>query len=86
MREMIDKYKLKSIFSPAVTGKTEYSTTEILFAIENQPTVEAILIQWIKEYAQKKSANDGMDCYWTFWEEDVLRMIEEWEKDNGDDF
>ena len=41
-----------------------------------------IPIKWIKKYASKKSYDDGMDCYWTFWEEDVLKMIEDWEKEN----
>ena len=42
----------------------------------------AIPIEWIKRYASKKSADDMMDCYWHFWEEDVLKMIDEWEIEN----
>lgn len=44
--------------------------------------VEAIPIEWIKRYASEKSYNDGMDCYWHFWEEDIWKMIEDWEKEN----
>ena len=44
--------------------------------------VEAIPIEWIKEYASMKSFNDEMDCYWHFWEEDVLKMVADWEKEN----
>lgn len=43
---------------------------------------DAIPIEWIKEYASNKSANDNMDCYWSFWEEDILEMIERWKKVN----
>lgn len=48
-----------------------------------KPYLKAITIEWLKQYASKKSYNDEMDCYWTFWEEDVLKMIEDWEKENG---
>lgn len=41
-----------------------------------------IPIDWIKRYASEKSAHDEMDCYWHFWEEDVLKMIDAWEKEN----
>ena len=44
---------------------------------------EAIPVEWIKRYASKKSADDEMDCYWHFWEEDVLKMIDEWEEENA---
>lgn len=53
-----------------------------IFDVLEAPTVEAIPIEWIRRYASSKSANDGMDCYWSFWEEDVLKMIDEWEKEN----
>ena len=81
MREMIDKYKLKSIFSPAVTGKTEYSTTEILFAIENQPTVEAIPIEWLE-----KQADEYIEFGLNRIANELRVIIDEWEKKNGDDF
>jgi len=42
----------------------------------------AIPIEWIKEYASMKSFNDEMDCYWHFWEDDVLKMVADWEKEN----
>ena len=50
--------------------------------VDNQITVEAIPIEWIKRYASEKSYNDGMDCYWHFWEEDILKMLEDWKEEN----
>ena len=43
---------------------------------------KAISIEWIKKYASMKSFNDEMACYWHFWEEDVLKMVEDWETEN----
>lgn len=48
--------------------------------LKYQPTVHAIPIEWLKRYA--KSADDGVDCYWHFWAEDLLKMIEDWEAEN----
>lgn len=59
-----------------------YGTKAIEYVIDNTPTVEAIPKEWIKRYASNKSYNDGMDCYWHFWEEDVLKMVADWEKEN----
>lgn len=53
-------------------------------AIWAAPTVEAIPVEWIKEFANVRAANDGMDCYWHFWGEDVLQMIDQWRKENAD--
>lgn len=50
--------------------------------IENQPTVKAIPIKWIKNYASHKASEDLIDCYWHFWEDDALKMIDDWEKEN----
>ncbi len=43
---------------------------------------ETIPVEWIKEFANVRAANDGMDCYWHFWSEDVLQMIDQWRKEN----
>ena len=55
---------------------------EMANIVKYAPTVEAIPVEWIKKYASKKSYNDGMDCYWHFWEEDILKMLEDWGKEN----
>lgn len=60
-----------------------YELKDVLaYAIDDAPTVKAIPIEWIKEYASMKSFNDEMDCYWHFWEDDVLKMVADWEKEN----
>lgn len=43
----------------------------------------AIPISWIKNYASHKASKDLIDCYWHFWEDDVLKMVSEWEKENA---
>lgn len=48
--------------------------------IKAMPTVEAIPIEWIKNYASHKASKDLIDCYWHFWEDDIYEMIEEWKK------
>ena len=50
--------------------------------LDNQPTVKAIPIEWIKNYASHKASKDLIDCYWHFWEDDVLKMVADWEKEN----
>ena len=50
--------------------------------IEDAPTVEAIPIEWIKLYASYKATRDGMDCYWSMWQEDIHKMIEDWREEN----
>ena len=44
--------------------------------------VDAIPIEWIKNYASHKASKDLIDCYWHFWEDDVLKMVTAWEKEN----
>lgn len=43
---------------------------------------DVIPVKWIKNYASHKASEDLIDCYWHFWEEDVLKMIEDWEREN----
>ena len=49
-----------------------------------KPYLKAIPKEWIKNYARHKASKGftEIDCYWQSWEEDVLKMIEEWEKEN----
>lgn len=49
--------------------------------VDNAPTVKAIPINWIKNYASHKASKDLIDCYWHFWEDDVLKMVADWEKE-----
>lgn len=43
---------------------------------------KAIPKEWIKNYASHKASKDLIDCYWHFWEDDVLKMMADWEKEN----
>lgn len=47
-------------------------------------TVKAIPVEWIKNYARHKASKGftEIDCYWQYWEEDVLKMVTDWEKEN----
>lgn len=56
---------------------------ELAELMDKTPTVEAIPIEWIKQYCGNKTIEDTMDCYWHFFEEDVLQMIDDWGKENG---
>lgn len=51
------------------------------------PIVKAIPIEWIKNYARRKASKGftEIDCYWQYWEEDVLKMVADWEKENEGD-
>lgn len=51
------------------------------------PRTEAIPIEWIKNYAKRKASKGftEIDCYWQYWEEDVLKMVADWEKENDKD-
>ena len=74
--EVINKYKLKSLFSPAMTGRTEYSADEILLTIETMPKEEAIPVEWMKEALHKYCA-EGSIYY-----EVVDLLLKDWEKEN----
>lgn len=52
--------------------------------IDNAPTVDAIPTEWIKNYVRHKASKGftEIDCYWQFWEDDVLKMVADWEKEN----
>ena len=49
-----------------------------------RPYKDYIPIEWIKNYARHKASKGftEIDCYWHFWEEDVLKMVAEWETEN----
>ena len=61
-----------------------YGTKAIEYVIDNTPTVEAIPKEWIKNYARHKASKGftEIDCYWQSWEDDVLEMVADWEKEN----
>lgn len=64
------------------SGKSEV----VVFAkeIDKAPTVKAIPVEWIKNYARHKASKGftEIDCYWQSWEDDVLKMVTAWEKEN----
>lgn len=57
----------------------DYVLNQIITDIENQPTVKAIPVEWIKKYVDDKSK---IDHDWLTWGVDVLHMLEDWEKEN----
>ena len=67
----------------AVSICDEDNNTVIFANIENAE-VKAIPTEWIKNYARHKASKGftEIDCYWHFWEEDVLKMVSDWEKEN----
>lgn len=77
---LIDADKLKRVYaqSPSAPLPSFVTGSEI----DNAPTVKAIPVEWIKNYASHKASKDLIDCYWHFWEDDVLKMVAEWEKEN----
>ena len=51
---------------------------EFIKDIQNQPTVKAIPVEWIKDYVGSGVSDDIFQRNRRF----VLNMIEDWEKDN----
>lgn len=80
--DKVKQYAITEGFYCDTDADKEYTAEKIdqLF-----PTVEAIPVEWIKEFVNVRAANDGMDCYWHFWGEDVLQMIDQWRKENAID-
>ncbi len=73
---------MKLIDLDKVVSICDEDNNTVIFANIKNAEVKAIPIEWIKEYASMKSFNDEMDCYWHFWEEDVLKMVTAWEQEN----
>lgn len=85
--EKVDWYhqnKNKDMVSGANSSEHQawYKADDIYKTLEALPSTEAIPIEWIKEFADERALNDGMDCYWHFWGEDALQMIDQWRKEN----
>lgn len=78
---LIDVDKLVNDIAEHITVK---AVSRVLAIIQGQPTVKAIPIEWIKNYARHKASKGftEIDCYWQSWEEDVLKMVADWEKEN----
>ena len=84
---LIDKPFLKMRYGDYVVYNKKWLVNHlqtewnILQGKEYQP---AIPIEWIKNYARHKASKGftEIDCYWQSWEEDVLKMVAEWEKEN----
>lgn len=77
-----DKIRYRDMSGGSVPNGVWYT---FLDDVEKIPTVKAIPINWIKNYASHKASKDLIDCYWHFWEDDVLKMVAEWEKENARD-
>lgn len=77
-------YMLKLARVSTSTSITDEGLKLALSFIKDMPTVKAISIEWIKKYARHKASKGfyEIDCYWQFWEEDVLKMVADWEKEN----
>jgi hypothetical protein len=77
-----DKIRYRDMSGGSVPNGVWYT---FLDDVEKIPTVKAIPFEWIKNYASHKASKDLIDCYWHFWEDDVLKMVAEWEKENARD-
>lgn len=76
---LIDADKLKVVFSPVMSGMTEYSAEVVVLTIVGFPSVKAIPYEWIENYMNKFQINGVMgDEYMT-----LFNMLCAWEY--GDD-
>lgn len=77
---LIDVNRLLEDFEKLVmeTPKNEKLTIlELYDLFEYAPTIEAIPVEWVKEYAEKQfNEVDPTTCY------DIQKMIDDWEKEN----
>ena len=71
---LIDADELKSWLNGFIETDN-ISPTYIRTLIDNQPTVEAIPIEWIEEWGRKNGMSESMS---------LRVMIEDWEKENAD--
>lgn len=80
---LINADKLENDIVENITVK---AVSRMLAITQGQPTVNAIPIEWIKNYARHKASKGftEIDCYWQSWEDDVLEMVADWEKENGE--
>lgn len=87
MRRLIDVDELIKYFDEDLEG---YDNREYILQMLDTKgrieRVETIPVEWIKNYARHKASKGftEIDCYWQYWEEDVLKMVTEWEKENDD--
>lgn len=88
MARLIDADVFKTEYENLITWVSHRAEKarlrEFIKDIQNQPTVKAISIEWIKNYARHKASKGftEIDCYWQSWEDDVLKMVTAWEKEN----
>ena len=69
---LVSKYTLKALFSPAITGKTEYSADEILLTIDMIPEERGLIpIEWIFDYIKDNN-----------YPSKILKMVETWREEN----
>lgn len=86
----LDKVRWKEGFYDMHTGEQFasmiFNTPEWLEWATAEAEVKAVPIEWIKNYAKRKASKGftEIDCYWQYWEDDVLKMVADWEKENGE--
>ena len=56
----------------------DYVLNQIITDIENQPTVDAILVEWIENYTRKNFPLEHGEVVLGF----IADMLEDWEKEN----
>lgn len=82
--KLVNVEDLKVLVAVESKGEIRYGKL-VTDLFDDIPTVKAIPVEWIKNYASHKASKDFIDCYWHFWEDDVLKMIADWEKKNARD-
>lgn len=81
--ELVTKQKVEALFSPALTGKTTYTADEILLTLQTMPAVEAIPIEWLEKWADRKCDYDTMWAgNWEHTHKYVDEIVKDWEKED----
>lgn len=87
-QEDLDRFKDEELTNPQRYRDTQRGRIEGIIDCYidtyNVEEIEAIPNEWIKNYARHKASKGftEIDCYWQSWEEDVLKMVADWEKEN----
>ena len=68
---LIDEYKATDDICEHITTK---AVSRVVAILQSQPTVDAIPVEWVKEWAMK-SEN-------TYNREQIVEMLNDWEKEN----
>ena len=81
--KLVNVEDLKVLVAVESKGEIRYGKL-VTDLFDDISTVEAIPKEWIKNYARHKASKGftEIDCYWQSWEDDVLKMVAAWEKEN----